>query len=109
VHHSGERELASRIFEWAIEGEVLDDRLVAWQAQGSIGFAWLLEGWGAALAAATAALEIPDWCFPGPREARIALWRGLAPAAYLAQLQNCNDDQKRAILRGNMERFLGIS
>jgi predicted TIM-barrel fold metal-dependent hydrolase len=30
------------------------------------------------------------------------------PAAYLAQLQHCDDDQKRAILRGNLAGFLGI-
>ncbi len=29
------------------------------------------------------------------------------PAMYLAQLQNCSDDQVRAIMRGNLARFLG--
>jgi TPP-dependent pyruvate/acetoin dehydrogenase alpha subunit len=78
--------LVQRILAWTIEGEELDQRLAAWQRQGAIGFAWLLEGWTAALAGAVVALQASDWCFPGARESRVALWRGLSPAAYLAQL-----------------------
>jgi predicted TIM-barrel fold metal-dependent hydrolase len=30
------------------------------------------------------------------------------PSIYLSQLQNCSDDQVRAIMRGNLGRFLGL-
>jgi TPP-dependent pyruvate/acetoin dehydrogenase alpha subunit len=83
---SAERELVRRIFAWTIDGEVLDERLTRYQGQGAIGFAWLMDSWVAALAGAVAALEDPDWCFAGAREARVAVWRGMPPSSYLAQL-----------------------
>ena len=69
----------------ALRSAVLDERLAEWSARGLIGFQLPPLEWGGLLAAAAAALEPGDWLFPGLREARVALWRGMALEDFLAQ------------------------
>ncbi len=78
-------ETLARIFRDAIRGEILDARLARWAREGFVGFHLPAAEWGGVLAAAACALEPADWLFPGAREARMALWRGMDLASFLAQ------------------------
>jgi TPP-dependent pyruvate/acetoin dehydrogenase alpha subunit len=59
--------------------------MASWAKAGQLGFHLPALEWGGPLAAVAAALEPEDWLFPGEREARMALWRGLELPAFLAQ------------------------
>jgi TPP-dependent pyruvate/acetoin dehydrogenase alpha subunit len=65
--------------------EQLDLHLAEWQRRGQMGFFLPAGEWAAALAGIAAALEPKDWVFPGAREGRVAIHRGLSLVAYLGQ------------------------
>jgi 2-oxoisovalerate dehydrogenase E1 component alpha subunit len=62
---------------------LLDERLVALQRQGRIGFHIGSQGEEAAILGSAAALREQDWIFPCYREFGAALWRGMPLAAYV--------------------------
>jgi TPP-dependent pyruvate/acetoin dehydrogenase alpha subunit len=85
---NGVRQMAPELLalaEQAILSERLDVHLAEWQRRGQIGFYLPAGEWAGALAGLCAALEPIDWLFPGMREARAALHRGMPLAEYLAQ------------------------
>jgi TPP-dependent pyruvate/acetoin dehydrogenase alpha subunit len=71
--------------EQVILSERLDAHLAEWQRRGQVGFFLPAGEWAAALAGLCAALDPIDWLFPGMREARTALHRGMPLSEYLAQ------------------------
>jgi pyruvate dehydrogenase E1 component alpha subunit len=64
----------------------LDERMMAMQRQGRIGFYAESRGHEATVIAPVAALADDDWIVPAHREGGAALYRGLPLTAYLAQL-----------------------
>jgi TPP-dependent pyruvate/acetoin dehydrogenase alpha subunit len=71
--------------EQQILSERLDAHLAEWQRRGQLGFFLPAGEWAAALAGLAAALDPVDWLFPGLREARAALHRGMPLVDYLSQ------------------------
>ncbi len=75
-----------RLLREGLRSLVLDERMERWAAAGSVPYPLPAGEWGPALAAVGLALEERDWLFPGLREARGALSRGMPLEAYLAQI-----------------------
>lgn len=73
------------IYRNTVRSRCLDERMGTWAKAGQLGFYLPALEWGGPLAAAAAALGPEDWLFPGAREARMALWRGLGLPTFLAQ------------------------
>jgi 2-oxoisovalerate dehydrogenase E1 component alpha subunit len=74
---------------------LLDDRLVALQRQGRIGFHIGSIGEEAAILGSTFAMRQKDWIFPCYREFGAALWRGLSLQRYIDNMfGNANDIAK---------------
>jgi pyruvate dehydrogenase E1 component alpha subunit len=71
------------LYRMMVKLRVLEDRLVALQRQGRIGFhiGWL--GEEAAILGAAFAMRPQDWVFPCYRELGAALWRGLPLQDYM--------------------------
>ena len=63
----------------------LDAAMLAWQRRGQLGFFVPVEEWAQVLAAAVAASRPDELIFPGVREGRLALLRGLPLVDYLRQ------------------------
>lgn len=75
-----------------IRQRVLDERMLALQRQGRIGFYGAATGQEAGTIAAGHALELRDWVHPALREGGIALHRGYPLRTYLSQIfGNCED------------------
>jgi pyruvate dehydrogenase E1 component alpha subunit/2-oxoisovalerate dehydrogenase E1 component alpha subunit len=73
----------------------MDERLLAMQRQGRIGFYGEARGQEAAVIGAAAALGAEDWLLPALREAGGAIYRGLSLRQYVAQIfGNANDVAK---------------
>ena len=74
---------------------MLDERLMAMQRQGRVGFYAEARGQEAAVIAPVAALDESDWVVPSHREGGAALFRGLPLQAYVAQVfGNVKDIEK---------------
>jgi TPP-dependent pyruvate/acetoin dehydrogenase alpha subunit len=71
--------------EQVILSERLDAHLLEWQRRGQMGFFLPAGEWAGALAGVCAATEGDDWLFPGLREARVCVHRGMPLTSYLAQ------------------------
>jgi 2-oxoisovalerate dehydrogenase E1 component alpha subunit len=71
------------IYRAMVRVRLLDERLVALQRQGRIGFHIGSQGEEAAILGSAAALRAQDWIFPCYREFGAALWRGMPLAAYV--------------------------
>ncbi|HEX4456758.1 MAG TPA: thiamine pyrophosphate-dependent enzyme [Polyangia bacterium] len=65
---------------------IMDERLLALQRQGRIGFYGEARGQEAAVVGAAAALGPNDWIVPALREAGAAIYRGLPLRSYVAQI-----------------------
>jgi hypothetical protein len=63
----------------------LDAAMLGWQRRGQLGFFVPVEEWAQVLAAAVAAVKPNELIFPGVREARLAIFRGLPLTEYLRQ------------------------
>ncbi len=63
----------------------LDAAMLEWQRRGQLGFFVPVEEWAQVLAAAVAASRPEELIFPGVREGRVALLRGLPLVDYLRQ------------------------
>jgi pyruvate dehydrogenase E1 component alpha subunit/2-oxoisovalerate dehydrogenase E1 component alpha subunit len=84
-----------RIYRGMMLVRVMDERLLALQRQGRIGFYGEARGQEAAVIGAAAALGPRDWIVPALREAGAGLYRGLPLATYIAQIfGNANDVSK---------------
>ena len=62
----------------------IDERMLAMQRQGRIGFYGAATGQEAAVIGAAAALELRDWIHPALREGGMALWRGFPLRTWLS-------------------------
>jgi pyruvate dehydrogenase E1 component alpha subunit/2-oxoisovalerate dehydrogenase E1 component alpha subunit len=86
---------ARRIYAGMLRVRIMDERLLAMQRQGRIGFYGEARGQEAAVIGAAAALGPDDWLVPALRDAGGALYRGLTMRQYLAQIfGNGNDPGK---------------
>ncbi len=80
------------LYSAMVRARVLDERLVALQRQGRIGFHVGAVGEEAAILGATYGLRQNDWIFPCYREFASALWRGLPLQQYIDNMfGNAND------------------
>jgi pyruvate dehydrogenase E1 component alpha subunit/2-oxoisovalerate dehydrogenase E1 component alpha subunit len=81
-----------RIYQGMLRIRIMDERLMALQRQGRIGFYGEARGQEAAVIGAAAALGPEDWHVPALRDAGGALYRGLPLRTYVAQIfGNAND------------------
>jgi TPP-dependent pyruvate/acetoin dehydrogenase alpha subunit len=84
--------LLLRMYRGMLTIRIMDERLLAMQRQGRIGFYGEARGQEASVVGPAAALGPRDWLVPGLRDAGGALYRGLGMRAYVAQLfGNAND------------------
>jgi pyruvate dehydrogenase E1 component subunit alpha len=77
--------LAVRLLEAMLFQRALDQRMLNLQRQGRIGFYGTARGQEGAALGTGAAFEERDWLFPALREGAVALWRGMALDAFVAQ------------------------
>jgi len=86
---------ALHLYRWMVLVRLLDDRLMAMQRQGRIGFYAEIKGQEGAVLGAASALGPEDWLVPALREAGAGLYRGLPLRHYIAQIfGNANDVSK---------------
>jgi pyruvate dehydrogenase E1 component alpha subunit len=84
--------LALRMYRGMLLIRIMDERLLALQRQGRIGFYGEARGQEAAIVGSAAALATGDWIVPALREAGAGLYMGLPLRQYIAQLYgNAND------------------
>jgi pyruvate dehydrogenase E1 component alpha subunit len=79
-------ELGRRLFRGMLTVRVMDQRLMALQRQGRVGFYGEALGQEAAVVGSAAALEPQDWLVPALREAGAGIFRGMSMASYVAQI-----------------------
>ena len=65
---------------------IMDERLLALQRQGRIGFYGEARGQEAAVVGSAAAMQPQDWLVPALREAGAGIYRGLPLWSYVAQI-----------------------
>ncbi len=83
---------AIALFRGMVSIRIIDERMIALQRQGRIGFYGEARGQEASVVGSAAALEPRDWLVPALREAGAGLYRGMSLGSYLAQiLGNSND------------------
>jgi pyruvate dehydrogenase E1 component alpha subunit len=81
-----------RMYRGMITIRTMDERLLAMQRQGRIGFYGEARGQEASVIGAAAALAPQDWLVPALREAGAAIYRGLTLRQYVSQIfGNVND------------------
>ena len=86
---------ALHLYTWMVRVRAIDDRLMAMQRQGRIGFYAEIKGQEGAVLGAASALRKEDWLVPALREAGAGLYRGLPLRHYIAQIMgNANDVSK---------------
>ncbi|MFI5289127.1 MAG: thiamine pyrophosphate-dependent dehydrogenase E1 component subunit alpha [Polyangia bacterium] len=85
-------EEARRLYRGMLTIRIMDERLLAMQRQGRIGFYGEAKGQEAAVIGAAAALGPEDWLVPALREAGGAIYRGLTLRQYVAQILGNADD-----------------
>jgi len=82
------------LYRHMLRSRQLDERMIALQRQGRIGFYIGAIGEEATVLGTAAALEPADWIFPCYREHAAALWRGMPLSVFVAQmLGNAGDRQ----------------
>ncbi len=74
------------LYRWMVLNRVLDERMIAMQRQGRIGFYIGSIGEEATVFGAARAMEPSDWIFPCYREHGAALMRGMPLAKYVCDL-----------------------
>ena len=84
-----------RMYRGMVTIRIMDERLLALQRQGRIGFYGEAKGQEGAVIGAAAALGPKDWIVPALREAGAAIYRGLPLRTYVSQIfGNDNDVSK---------------
>ncbi len=81
-----------RMYRGMLTIRTMDERLLALQRQGRIGFYGEAKGQEGAVIGAAAALGPRDWLVPALREAGGGIYRGLPLRAYVAQIFGNGDD-----------------
>ena len=81
-----------RIYRWMLLARTADERLLALQRQGRIGFYAENKGQEAAIFGTAAALQPDDWTVPALRESWVAIFRGLPLRTYVAQIFGNKND-----------------
>ena len=90
-----ERELLLRMYEEMLRIRRIDERMLAKQRQGKVGFYGTITGQEATPIATAFASEKRDWVFPALRESSIMLCRGFPLTTWIAQVYgNAGDIQK---------------
>ena len=74
------------LYRWMLLSRALDERMVAMQRQGRIGFYIGAVGEEATVLGAAAAMEPGDWIFPCYREHGAALLRGMPLVTFVCDL-----------------------
>jgi pyruvate dehydrogenase E1 component alpha subunit/2-oxoisovalerate dehydrogenase E1 component alpha subunit len=88
-----DRALATRIHRGMLLIRIMDERLLALQRQGRIGYYGEARGQEAAIVGSAAALAPGDFIVPALREAGAGLYAGMPLRQYIAQLfGNANDN-----------------
>ncbi|MFQ6012301.1 MAG: pyruvate dehydrogenase (acetyl-transferring) E1 component subunit alpha [Thermoplasmata archaeon] len=87
------------LYRHMLQLRLLDDRMMALQRQGRIGFYGTSTGEEASVIGSAFALRDTDWIFPALRQGGAALLRGYPLTLYLAQLMGSGGD----ILKGHMQ------
>jgi pyruvate dehydrogenase E1 component alpha subunit/2-oxoisovalerate dehydrogenase E1 component alpha subunit len=87
------------LYRHMLQLRLLDDRMMALQRQGRIGFYGTTTGEEASVIGSAFALKDPDWIYPALRQGGAALLRGYPLTKYLAQLMGSADD----VLKGHMQ------
>jgi pyruvate dehydrogenase E1 component alpha subunit/2-oxoisovalerate dehydrogenase E1 component alpha subunit len=77
---------ARELYRGMLTIRIVDQRLMALQRQGRVGFYGEALGQEAAVVGSAAALEPQDWLVPALREAGAGLFRGLSLPGYVAQI-----------------------
>jgi pyruvate dehydrogenase E1 component alpha subunit/2-oxoisovalerate dehydrogenase E1 component alpha subunit len=86
---------ALRLYRGMLLIRIMDERLLALQRQGRIGFYGEARGQEAAVVGSAAALHDGDWIVPALREAGVGIFRGMPLRQYVAQIfGNANDHSK---------------
>jgi pyruvate dehydrogenase E1 component alpha subunit len=92
---SPDKALSLRMYRHMRLVRIMDERLLALQRQGRIGFYGEARGQEAAIAGSAAALKKDDWIVPALREAGVGLYVGMSLRSYIAQIfGNANDPSK---------------
>ncbi|MFQ5986420.1 MAG: thiamine pyrophosphate-dependent dehydrogenase E1 component subunit alpha [Thermoplasmata archaeon] len=87
------------LYRHMLQLRLLDDRMMALQRQGRIGFYGTSTGEEASVIGSAFALRDKDWIYPALRQGGAALLRGYPLTKYLAQLIGNSED----ILKGHMQ------
>ncbi|MFQ5837243.1 MAG: pyruvate dehydrogenase (acetyl-transferring) E1 component subunit alpha [Thermoplasmata archaeon] len=88
-----------RIYRHMLLCRLLDERMMALQRQGRIGFYGTVTGEEAAVIGSGYPLREEDWIFPALRQGGVALLRGYPLVKYVAQLMGNKED----LLKGHMQ------
>jgi pyruvate dehydrogenase E1 component alpha subunit len=86
---------ARRLYRGMLTVRIMDQRLMALQRQGRVGFYGEAVGQEAAVVGSAAALEPQDWLVPALREAGAGILRGMPLSTYVAQIFGNDDDPGR--------------
>jgi pyruvate dehydrogenase E1 component alpha subunit/2-oxoisovalerate dehydrogenase E1 component alpha subunit len=88
-----------RMYRHMLLCRLLDERMMALQRQGRIGFYGTVTGEEAAVIGSAYPLRRDDWIFPALRQGGAAILRGYPLVRYVAQLMGNQED----ILKGHMQ------
>ncbi|HKE18498.1 MAG TPA: thiamine pyrophosphate-dependent enzyme [Kofleriaceae bacterium] len=86
---------ARRLYRGMLTVRVMDQRLMALQRQGRVGFYGEAAGQEAAVVGSAAALAPRDWLVPALREAGAGILRGMSLSSYVAQIFGNDQDPGR--------------
>ncbi len=90
-----DRTEALRLYRGMLTIRIMDERLLALQRQGRIGFYGEARGQEAAVVGSSAATLPEDWIVPALREAGVGIFRGMPLRQYIAQIfGNANDPSR---------------
>ncbi|MCS6856209.1 MAG: thiamine pyrophosphate-dependent dehydrogenase E1 component subunit alpha [Sandaracinaceae bacterium] len=90
-----EQSLLLRMFREMLRIRRIDERMLAKQRQGKIGFYGTITGQEAVPVASGLAIEAQDWVFPALRESAIMLVRGFPLVTWLAQVYGNEADLQK--------------
>jgi pyruvate dehydrogenase E1 component alpha subunit/2-oxoisovalerate dehydrogenase E1 component alpha subunit len=88
-------EQARKLYRGMLTIRIMDQRLMALQRQGRVGFYGEALGQEASVVGSSAALEPQDWLVPALREAGAGIYRGLPLSQYVAQIFGNDQDVGR--------------
>jgi len=90
-----EKDLLLRMYEGMLRIRRIDERMLAKQRQGKVGFYGTITGQEATPIATAFASETRDWVFPALRESSIMLCRGFPLATWIAQVYGNEGDVQK--------------